>query len=106
VTSFTFKSGADGSLTAFGTAEQFGKYSINILSHSIIELLVVNPETKALSVYRLIKNVPLPQQSMMGMFLQMAPLLLLLVFQKFMGDARPAARAGKAEGRLKSPLIS
>jgi hypothetical protein len=83
VTSFVLKSGLDGRVTAVGSAEVFGNYSINILSPAIIELLVVNPETKALAVYRLIKDVPPRSQSMMGMLLHVAPMLFFIISQRF-----------------------
>jgi hypothetical protein len=97
VTAFTLKSGLDGRLTAIGTAEELGNYSINILSPAAIELLVVNPDTKQLAVYRLLKKVPPAPRSMKMVLIQMAPMILMIVCQRFMTPAAPAHKPGEAK---------
>jgi hypothetical protein len=101
VTSFTFKHGLDGRLTAIGSSEGFGNYSINVLSPAVIELLLVNPNTKALQIYRLIKNVPPAPRSMKMMLIQMAPLIVMFIFQRFTANQALGGGAGQRQGQAK-----
>jgi hypothetical protein len=101
VASFTFKHGLDGRITAIGSTESFGAYSINVLSPAIIELLLVDPDTKALQIYRLIKNVPPAPRSMKMLLIQMAPLIVMFVFQRFTANQALGGGAGQRQAGAK-----
>jgi hypothetical protein len=86
--------GLDDMVTATGSDGTGNFYSINVLSTSLIEVTVFNSETKATTIYRCIKEVPVQQRSIWTSLLPMMPMLLMMMFNG-RGAGAPQAAAPK-----------